>query len=187
MVAGDKFVQDYYFDWLYQKGRRDELLNYAGPVVVPESLEFYRGKVCLKRGRLIRASRHLAESFSLSLVKPCRELRKDKHVAVVLSKTDSSLLAHAILMILHMHAKRRALSVIDVPARAAVDALVFYKMKALVGLGMAPVARSVHREYLAAAPARSTRPQRTGMTGVLLRLSASWYRFALRRYAAKLG
>jgi hypothetical protein len=186
-VASDKFIQDHYFDWLFATGRHAKLLSYSGPLVVPESLEYYKGLALLRRGRVAAAARHFAESFSISLVKQVRELRKDKNITVLLSKANRSLLAHMILRVLDAHRKREALSVIDVPLMPGFDALVFYRMKALVALGRKDDARVLYDDYIEASQGAPSAAPEPGMSGQVLLLVIGYYRRLLRRYAKTVG
>ncbi len=186
-VASDKFIQDHYFDWLYATGRHAELLSYSGPLVAPESFEYNKGLVLLGRGRLFSAARHVIESFSISLVKPVRELRKDRNITVLLSRTDRNLLAHAILFFLDARGKREALSVVDIPAKPDVDALVFYRMKALVALGQTDAALALHRQYAETSQHAAAASPRAGSSNALLLIVVGAYRLLLRRYAARIG
>ncbi len=179
LVASDPFIQDFYFDWLYTTGRRKELLDYDGPVIVPESLAYDRGLVMLRRGRLFSASRLLVDSFALSLVKPVRVLRKDKNVTVLLSTTDRGLLAHAILFSLNAYRKNEALSALDVTFRPGFEALVYYKAKALLALGRAEEAGLLVREFSEATLDQSPR-RRRGLAGWVLGV-------LIRRYARLLA
>ena len=185
-VASDKFIQDAYFDWLYAAGRRKELMAYSGPVVVPESLEFNKGMVLLKRWRLFSASQHFVESFGISLAKPVQELRKDKNIAVLLSRTDRSLAAHAVLFFLNTGSKYDALASVDVPLRPGFEAVVYYQIKALIDLGRADEARDLSERYLSATQGLDRSRQRDD-PGVLLRAVISCYRLALRRYAKRVA
>jgi len=186
-VANDEFVQDSYFDWLRTTGRSGELLSYSGPVAAPTSLEFNRGMACLRKGRLVQATRHVVESFSLSLQERCRVLKKDKDIKVLLSRTDTYLLAHAILVFLNHYQKYDALSMVDVPARPNLEALVYYKMKALVAKGRPTEAKALYDDYVAATAARLSMTQRTGLKHGVLLFVIGLYRRLLTRYVAQLG
>jgi len=184
-VATDKFVQDRYFDWLLRNGRYHELWSYSGPVLVPESLEFNRGKAYLKRGRLLRAKRHLITSFELSLRKPGRELKKDRDVKALLSRADRNLLGAVILLLLGMHGDPQALSGLDVPSRPGMNSLVYYRVKGLTALGEHTEAADLYSDYV-----RESRThegaRRAGIAGRLLRLVDSFYGWRLRRFVARI-
>lgn len=179
LVAGDVFVQDQYFDWLRTSGRSRELFLHKGPVVAPESLEFNCGLVRLRRGRVLRAARHFADSFELSLRKPCRVLRRDKHISVILEKCDTSVLANVILLALAVYGKNEALADVGIPARPGVDALVYQRVRALRRLGRVAEAQTISGEYLAAVEGRRG-VHGHGPRGAMLGALARIYRVALR-------
>lgn len=179
LVEGDVFVQDQYFDWLRTSGRVRELLEWPRPVVAPESLEFNRGLVRLRRGRALRAARHFADSFDLSLRKRCRVLRRDKHISVVLSKCDTSPLALAILLTLALHDKNEALAGVEIPRRPGMEALVYQRVRALRRLGRTSEARDVAVEYLALAEGRRG-THGSGARGALLGTVARMHGVLLR-------
>ncbi len=185
-VASDPFVQDYYFDWLYETRRFGDLFAYSGRVVVPASLELYRGRAYQKRGRLLRAARHMTESFSISLQEPVRVLKKDKNIRVLLAATDTNLVAHMILFFMHHYRRYEALSVLDVQARPDLDALVYYRMKALVALGLVADAKALHRGYVTAIEDKPPARRGRGLKRMALRVVIGFYRIVLRRYAARL-
>jgi hypothetical protein len=185
-VAGDRFVQDSYFDHLLATGRYADLSAYRGPVVVPESLEFDKGMACLKRLRPLRAARHFVESFSLSLMKPCRELKKDKNIKVLLSRTDTQLLAHVILFSLNHYRKYEALGFVDIPSRPNFEALVYYKTKALVALGRLEEAKALYGTYVTATERKTPMTHGTGFKNRVLLFVIGRYRALLRRYVARL-
>ena len=186
-VAGDRFVQDSYFDWLRTTRRFDELLGYSGTVVAPTSLEFNTGIACLRMLHPLRAARHVVESFSLSLQEQCRVLKKDKDIKVLLSRTDTYLLAHVILAFMNHYKKYDALSIVDIPSRPDFDALVYYRMRALAATGQAARAKTLYSDYVAASASGVPAPRRAGLEQWALRLSIRVYRGRLRRYAARLG
>jgi len=186
-VSADPFIQDAYFDWLLATHRYRELHSYAGEVVVQESLEFDRGMAYLKSGRLVAAARHIVDSFSISLLKPSRELKKNKDIKVLLSRADQYLLAHAILVALAAYGKREALAGVDIPGRPSLDALVFYRMRALVALGRAQEAVAVYEEYSAATEGKGASVPANGWEGRVLRVVIGVYRGRLRRLARTLG
>jgi hypothetical protein len=185
-VAGDEFIQDFYFDWLLQTERYDELLAYDGPVVAPVSLEFNRGMAHSKRGHTLRGATHLIESFDLSLRKPVRVLKKDKNIRTLLSRADQSLRTHGILFLLNHYRKYEALSLIDVPATRGLDALVYYKMKALVALKRPDDAKALYREYAAAVAPRPARRRRPGLGQAVLRRVVGVYGALARGYAKRI-
>lgn len=187
MVARDVFVQDYYFGWLLDTRRYDELMAYSGPVVAAASLEFNRGLACSRRGQRLRGMRHLVESFDISLREPVRVLKKDKNIRTLLSRTERSLRTHAILLLMDHYRKHEALSLVDVPEKPGVDALVYYKMRALVALGRTTDAKAVHDEYAAAIAGVPPLRKRAGLGQVVLRFVIALYRLRLRAYAARLG
>ncbi len=185
-VATDPFVQDYYFSWLLETRRRDELIGYAGPVVAPSSLESNQGRALWRRGRLVSAARHMAESFSMSLREPVRILKRDKNVRALLSRNEPSLRAFAVPFLLDHYRKYEALSVIDVPASVYAAATAYYKMKALQTLGRAEDARALFDEYeqaiaSASAPGRGGRRSQMVAAPVI-----AWYRMLMRRRARRL-
>ncbi len=147
LVAEDAFVQDAYFDWLRRTKRYAQLISYAGQVACPEGLAYNRGLALMRRGRLVSAGRNLAASFSMSLRKPVRETRKDRNVEVTLDKCDRSLLAHAVLMLIDAYGEPEALAYRPVPKRPHFDALVYYRMRALVRLGRMADAVAVNDSY----------------------------------------
>jgi hypothetical protein len=184
-VANDVFLQDAYFDWLLAARRYEMLFAYDGSLAAPQSLEFDRGMAYLRRWRPFRGLRHFVESFSISLQRPGRVLRKDRNVRIIVSRADARLLSHAILFFLNHYRKYEALSVIEVPASDNAAAAVYYKMRALVALGRAEEARALYNEHNATvartpAPVRSRR--RSRQAAVLI----AWYKMLLRRYAARL-
>ena len=185
-VASDVFVQDYYFGWLLETERYDDLIGYAGPVVAPSSLEFNRGMALMRKGCRLQAVRHTIESFSISLQEPVRVLKKDKNIRALLSRTDQSLRTYGILFLMDHYRKYEALAVVDVPARANLEALVYYKMKALVALERSDDARALYREYTSAIAHEAARPRRTRLRHRLLGVVAGGYRALLRGYAARL-
>jgi hypothetical protein len=185
-VASDVFVQDYYFGWLLDTGRYDELLGYSGPVVAAASLEFNKGLACSKRGRRLQAARHLVESFDISLMKPVRVLKKDKNIRTLLSRTEGSLRTHLILFLMDRHRKYEALSRVDVPEKPGVEALVYYKMKAFVALGQAGDASALYDEYTTAIAHKPPLGRRKGLGQLALWVVIGCYRILLRRYAARL-
>jgi len=185
-VASDVFVQDYYFGWLLETQRYDDLIGYTGPVVAPSSLEFNRGMALMRNGRRLKAVRHIIESFSISLQDPVRVLKKDKNIRVLLSRLDQSLRAYGILFLMNHYRKYKALAVVDVPARANLEALVYYKMKTLVALERTDDARALYREYTGAIAHEASRPRRTRLRRNLLGVVAAVYRALLRGYAARL-
>jgi hypothetical protein len=185
-VATDPFVQDYYFSWLLETRRRDELIGYAGPVVAPSSLESNQGRALWRRGRLVSAARHMAESFSMSLREPVRILKRDKNVRALLSRNEPSLRAFAVPFLLDHYRKYEALSVIDVPASVYAAATAYYKMKALQTLGRAEDARALFDEYeqaiaSASAPGRGGRRSQMVAAPVI-----AWYRMLMRRRTRRL-
>jgi hypothetical protein len=186
-VAADEFIQDAYFDWLLATRCYGELTAYAGPLIAPQSLEFDRGMASLRRKRPFAAARHFVDAFAISLARPGRVIKKDKDVKVLLSRTDTSLLAHVILFFLDRYGKREALSAVDVPARPNLDALVYYRMKALVRLGRAAEARALHAEYVTATRGKAPMTQSSTLENRVLLLVIAWYRGALRRLANRLG
>ena len=183
-VASDPFVQDYYFNWLFRNREYEGLINYAGPVAAPASLEYYKGKACLKKGMRIKAARHYVESFSISLQEPCRVLRKDRNIRLLLSQADSHLLAHAILFFLNYFRKYDALSDIDVPAREGFETLVYYRMRALVAKQQGDDAMALYEEYTTAAQGKTSVVRGRKLERVGLKVVVGWYRFRLRLYAA---
>jgi hypothetical protein len=185
-VARDVFIQDFYFDWLLQTERYDELLAYDGPVVAPVSLEFNRGMAFSKRGHRLKAARHLIESFDLSLRKPIRVLKKDKNIRTLLSRTDQSLRTHGILFMMNHYRKYEALSLVDVPAVRGLDALVYYKMKALVALKRQDDAKALYREYAAAVARKPEMRHRPGLGQALLRRVVAVYGALARGYAKRI-
>lgn len=181
IVATDKFVQDHYFDWLFETGHYDVLLDYDAPVVVPESLEYNRGRVWLKRGRLLRSARCFVRSFELSLAKPVRELRKDKNITVLLSRSDRSLLAHAIIPALALLGDTDVLALLEVPQRTGFEGLALLKLRGMH--------RSLGREQArrwGSAYVFNTDKQlhvaRHGAKGALLEAARTAYRLGLRSY-----
>jgi len=186
-VGRDPFIQDAYFDWLLEMRRYRELHSYDGRVVAPESLAFDRGMACLRRGRVLRAARHFVDSFDRSLLKQSRELKKNKDIKVLLSRTDQYLLAHVILVVLAVYGRREALAGLDIPGRPDLDALVFYRMRALIALGRIPEAVAVHVEYSAAIEGKSAAAPRGGLEDRLLQLTIRVYRRRLRRLARTLS
>jgi hypothetical protein len=186
-IASDMFIQDAYFDWLYSTGRRNELFAYSGPLVAPESLEFNKGMARLKSWRLFSAAAHFVESFSISLGKPVLELRKNKNIATLLAQTDRSLPAHAVLFFLNAASRFDALASVDAPERPGFEAVVYYRLKALVALGRGEEARALHDRYLAASQVERHRPAGRVAAGALLRSVIGWYRFRLRGYARRVG
>ncbi len=185
-VACDVFVQDFYFDWLLETGRLDELLGYSGPVVAAASLEYNRSLACSKRGRLRQATRHLVESFDISLSKPVRVLKKDKNILTALSRTERSLKTHRTLFDLDRYHKYGALSQVDVPVKPGVDALVYYKMRALVALGRTADAIAVYDEFTLATAHMPAPRRHLGPRSIALGFVIGWFRFLARRYAAQL-
>ena len=185
-VASDVFVQDYYFGWLLETERYDDLIDYAGPVVAPSSLEFNRGMAFMRKGRRLKAVRHTIESFSISLQEPVRVLKKDKNIRALLSRTDQSLRTYGILFLMNHYRKYDALAAVDVPARANLEALVYYKMKALVALKRTDDARTLYRRYSSATAHEAARPRRTRLRHRLLAVVAGGYRGLLRGYVARL-
>jgi len=185
-VEGDEFVQDAYFDWLRQTRDYDTLLAYSGRVVAPSSFEFNRGMAYLRTWRPMKAARRLVESFSLSLQRQCRVLKKDKDIKVLLSRTDSYLLAHAILILMNHHRKYDALGVVDVPYRPNFEGLVYYKMRALVATGQGARAKRLYSDYVAACADAVPMKHGAGLESRVLRLVVSFYRRRLRWYAARL-
>lgn len=186
VVATDKFVQDHYFDWLFETGEHAALLAYEGPVVVPESLEYNRARVWLRRGRLLRSARGFVRSFELSLAKPVRELRKDKNITVLLSRADRSLLAHAIIPALAILGDRSVLATIEVPRRAGFEALAFLRLIGLRQLAGREQAREWGRQYLSATAGQSRRGRR-GLKGAVLRAVHGVYRLLLKGYVRALA
>jgi hypothetical protein len=186
-VADDVFAQDAYFDWLLATERFTELYDYAGRVVAPQSLEFDRGMAALRRKQLFRAARHFVDSFSISLLQEGRVLKKDKNIRSLLSRTDRSLGVYAILFFMNHHRKYEALSLVDVPAKPNMDALLYYKMKALVRLGRRDEAAAAFREYDRAVDIRQPAARVRRLPDRLLRILVAWYHRRLYRLATRLG
>jgi hypothetical protein len=190
-VASDVFLQDAYFDWLLATRRYEKLFAYDGRLAAPQSLEFDRGMAYLRKRRPFRAVRHFVESFSISLQRPGRVLRKDRNIQVIVSRTDARLLAHAILFALNHYRKYEALIAMEVPASEDAAAAVYYQMKALSALRGPEAARALYAEHEAAiargalgAPARA---RSRGLRQRAASLVIGWYRMRLRGYAARLG
>ncbi|NTU71146.1 MAG: hypothetical protein HGB10_04930 [Coriobacteriia bacterium] len=186
-VASDPLVQDYYFDYLFKGRRYDELMGYAGPVVVPASLEYNIGRMYLKKRRPFSAAKHFVESFSISLQEPCRILRKDRNIKVTLSNADTIWLPNAILFFLNLYGKDQALSVVDVEGRPDFEVLVYYKMRALIRLGQIDDARALCEEYAAVQRDVPAAPRRGGWKRRSLRWFIGLYRGRLARAAKRLG
>jgi len=186
LVASDIFVQDAYFDWLLASGKRDELDSYAGVPVAPQSLAFDRGLAALKAGRLPSATRLLTESFDISLRQPVPVLKKDKNIRTLLSRADHSLTAVAALYLLHRARCFEALASLDVPSRAGMDALVFYRARALAALERTAEAAASAAEYAASTRGQAPLPV-SGVEGLVMRAVRAICRGRLRRFAARPG
>ena len=186
-VAGDVFVQDYYFDSLLATNKYDDLLGYDGPVVAPASLAFDRGMAEVKLGHRLRGVRHLIESFDISLREPVRILKKDKNIGTLLSRADQSLRTHGILVLMAHYRRWEALAAVDVPANPGLEALVFYKMKALVALGKRSDASALYAEYAKATARMPAARRRAGRAQAALRTVIAWYRWRVGRFAARLA
>jgi hypothetical protein len=185
-VSDDRFVQDAYFDWLVQSKRFGDLWAYSGPVIVPESLEFNRGLAKLKRWRPLGATSHFLTSFALSLAKPGRELKKDRNIKVLLSKSDTSLAAVGVLVLLGLRREYRALSVLEVPPRPGFEVALSHKVRSLAALGRPVEAQKVYAQYangVRAVPAH----RRSGVQARLARAVAGVYGALLRRFVERLG
>jgi ribosomal protein S18 acetylase RimI-like enzyme len=139
-----------------------------------------------KRGHRLKAARHLIESFDLSLRKPIRVLKKDKNIRTLLSRTDQSLRTHGILFMMNHYRKYEALSLVDVPAVRGLDALVYYKMKALVALKRQDDAKALYREYAAAVARKPEMRHRPGLGQALLRRVVAVYGALARGYAKRI-
>ena len=185
-VAEDMFVQDQYFDFLRKTRRRAELIGYSGPVVAAASLEFNRGIVRLSQGRLLLAARNVIDSFDISLRSPDRMLKKDRDIRVLLSRTDTSLLAHAVLIFMCLYSKSEALANVEIEARRRLDALVYYRMRGLAALGRPHEAVELFDEYVSAIESRVRRPPRPGLMGLALRVVTDYYGHRAKRYADRL-
>jgi hypothetical protein len=140
----------------------------------------------LKRARPFLAARMILESFSISLQQPSRIIKKDKDIKVLLSRTDVSPLAHAILFFLNRYKKYDALSMLDIPARPNLDALVYYKMKALVALDRREDAKALAKEYVAATEHKTAMTQSATLKQRALLAVIGGYRALRRRYASRL-
>jgi hypothetical protein len=185
LVASDPFVQDAYFDWLLDSGRHDELASPAGPVVVPQSLAFDLGMADLRARRLGAAARRLTESFGVSLLQPLPVLKKDKNVRTLLSRADHSLTAVAALFLLHRGGPHEAHASLDVPQRAGMGVLLYYRMRALAELGRTGDAAASAAEYAAATRGQAPVPGR-GIEGLVMALVRAVYAGRVRRLAARL-
>ncbi|HEY5506361.1 MAG TPA: DUF6716 putative glycosyltransferase [Coriobacteriia bacterium] len=185
LVASDAFVQDAYFDWLLDSGKRDELASYAGPVVAPQSLAFDLGMAELRARRFPTAARRLTESFGVSLLQPLPILKKDKNIRTLLSRADHSLAAIAALLLLHRGGRAEALASLDVPPRAGMGALLYYRMRGLVELGRPSDARAAAAEYAAATCGQAPVPGR-GIEGLVMSLVRAVYAGRVRRLTARL-
>jgi hypothetical protein len=185
-VGGDLFIQDAYFDWLLATQRFDQLFDYDGPLVAPQSLDFDRGMASLRKKRPFRAAHYFVDSFSVSLLQPGRLLKKDRNVRAVLSRTDRSLLNHAILFLMNHYRKYEALRALDTPDRAGLDAVVYYKMKALVAGGCPQEAKELFAEYTAAVADEPAAGGRGGLRQLALKSVTGAYRALAQRYAKRL-
>jgi hypothetical protein len=185
LVGSDPFVQDAYFDWLLDTGRRDALESFAGRVVAPQSLAFDRGVAALRRGRIGRAARLLTESFAVSLRQPVPMLKKDKNIRTLLSRADHSLTAIAALVLLHRGGRYEAIASVDVPPRSGMGALLYYRMRSLVELGRPADAAVGVAEYAAATRGQAPVPGR-GIEGLVMALVRAVYAGRVRRLAARL-
>jgi hypothetical protein len=186
-VAGDVFVQDYYFDWLLATKRYRDLLAYDGPVVARASLEFDRGMASSKLGHKLRAVWYLVDSFDVSLREPIRVLKKDKAIRTLLYQADQSMRTHAVLFLMDLYGKHEALGALDIPPKPGLDALVYYKMKALAALGRPRDAKALYEEYSVAVTGLPEASHRAGIKHLALRSVIGWYRWLARGYAARLG
>ena len=100
---------------------------------------------------------------------------------------ERSLRTHLILFLMNRYHKYEALSRVDVPEKHGVEALVYYKMKALVALGQQADARALYDEYKTAVAHRPPLLSRGGLGQRLLRLVIGCYGVLMNRYAAGLG
>lgn len=55
LVSDDAIIQHYYFTYLYESGRYDDILNYSGNLVVPEVLDYFKFNINMVNGNFNQA------------------------------------------------------------------------------------------------------------------------------------
>ena len=80
-VEHDAILQDYYFDWLYDQGRYDEIAHPSvRNLIAPESREYNLALVSLKRKKYLKAYNHLFAFLRATTDAPRVTLLKHKRV-----------------------------------------------------------------------------------------------------------
>ena len=187
-VESDVFVQDAFFDWLRATRKFDELLGYQGAVVARESLAFNQGLVYAKHRAPPVSGLPAADRVVRALA--CRSRSaysgRTRSIRTLLSGADTDLRAIVILWFLNHHRRYEGLSMLDVPGRPNLDALVYYTMKSLVAVGRPGEARTLYEEYTRAIVGQSPSKVRGRVKRAILALVIAVYRMLARRLAARL-
>lgn len=83
IIDENKILQDFYFDWLYEKGLYQEIKNYKGKLVAEESREYYLAKIYLFKNKY-RAYTHLFNYIDFSLKHAVKQLLKEEKMGTYL-------------------------------------------------------------------------------------------------------
>ncbi|HJJ90102.1 MAG TPA: hypothetical protein O0Y05_03595, partial [Methanocorpusculum sp.] len=80
LITKDKILQDFYFEWLYNTGQYDRIINYKEDLIAPESREYYLGLIALKKNKKV-AYYHLFQFLDFVFDNEVLQLLKEKRLA----------------------------------------------------------------------------------------------------------
>lgn len=80
-VMTDPILEDYYLDWLMQQGRFDDIFAHETKEC-PESIEYYKGVIALRRQEFDKSAAHLKKYYEIREAKEVENLRKDRDILI---------------------------------------------------------------------------------------------------------
>lgn len=146
MVTKDRILQDYYFQWMFQKKMYKEILGYNDILICPESLYFYKALVLYKKHRYKTGTRYMAEFLEISGKKETKDLRKDMAISSYLWK--GRLAKYLILLYLDKYQAYEAIGSLD--SQNVIyqrDIMLYFRVKSLMKRGLEGEAVDLCHEY----------------------------------------
>lgn len=146
IICQDRIIQDYYFQWLFQNKKFEELLEYDNTLICPESLYFYRAVILFKKHKYKIGTKYMSQFFEISQNKVTKDLRKDMSISGFIWK--GKVRKYVILYYLDKFGSYEVIERLDHEnVIYQQDIMLYYRVKSFVKRGMSEEAKELLNQY----------------------------------------
>lgn len=146
MAGDDKILQDFYFEWLYDTGQYDKIINCKEVLLAPESREYYLGLIELRKNKK-RAYRHLFQFLDAVFNSDVLQLLKEKRLAKYLKPFRTGFNKFLFYWYLYRMKKFELVEYLDQASVERNAATTWFKMKGLNLNGEFERCRETYQRY----------------------------------------